>query len=319
VVAELVRDARADLVEHVQRDAAELGGHAVEAVDGADGDRLAVGAHVALDADGLDGQQRGVVLPGPLHAVLLGGGLELLLDDGAGFARDLDAVGRDLAQRADGEAGPGEGLALGDGQLEVAGDLADLVLVEVVERFDDVEVELLGQAADVVVALDRVARVVAGLDPVGRDRSLDEVLGLEPFGLLLEDADELFADDLALLLGVRDAFQCLEEAIAGVHEVQLDPHVVEDLADLLGLVLPHEPGVDEDRGQVLGHGLASKHGGHRGVHATGAGDDRGTVDGLLDLLDLLLDEGLGVDHGCSRPGSPPGYKKVVARRPPGRA
>src|ERR1700709_2234787 len=55
-------------------------------------------------------------------------------------------------------------------------------------------------AADVVVGLDRRGMVgAAGLDHVGVERALDEeVDALELLRLLLEDADELAADDLAL-------------------------------------------------------------------------------------------------------------------------
>ena len=85
------------------------------------------------------------------------------------------------------------------------------------------ELQVVGQPADVVVRLDvRRAGAAAGLDDVGVERALHEELDalavgrgvgddLAPGGL--EDADELAADDLALLLGVGDAGERVEEPL----------------------------------------------------------------------------------------------------------
>ena len=91
----------------------------------------------------------------------------------------------------------------------------------------ELQAHVLGQPADVVVALDHRRRAVgaAGLDEVGVERALDEELGLDqPAGVLLEDADELVADRLALGLRVGDAGEAGEEAVAGVDVDQLDAH-----------------------------------------------------------------------------------------------
>ena len=56
---------------------------------------------------------------------------------------------------------------------------------------------------------------------------------IEPAGVLLEDADELVADRLALGLRIGDAGEPVEEAVAGVDVDQLDAHVpAERLDDL---------------------------------------------------------------------------------------
>ena len=76
------------------------------------------------------------------------------------------------------------------------------------QRLDQLQRHVLGQPADVVVALDHRRRAVAAaaLDDVRVERALHEELGVgEPAGVLLEDADEQLADRLALLLGVGDA------------------------------------------------------------------------------------------------------------------
>src|SRR5690606_9747737 len=112
----------------------------------------------------------------------------------------------------------GERLAPDDaiGQAELGRDGAHLVLEEQPQRLDEVEVEVLGEAADVVVRLDRrgAVAVAARLDHVGVQGALHEEAGvLELARLLLEDADELLADDLALALGLGDTGEALEETV----------------------------------------------------------------------------------------------------------
>ncbi len=71
------------------------------------------------------------------------------------------------------------------------------------------KVHVVGQTADVVVALDDGASPPsAGLDDVGVDGALGQkVDAADLLGLFLKDADELLADDLALLLRLGDARQ----------------------------------------------------------------------------------------------------------------
>ena len=73
---------------------------------------------------------------------------------------------------------------------------------------------------------------------------------------LFEDTDEELADDLALALGVGHPGQGLEESVGGLHVDQVDVELAaEGLLHLLGLVGPHEPGVDVDTGELVTDGL----------------------------------------------------------------
>ena len=113
--------------------------------------------------------------------------------------------------------GPGERLAPHDrlGQPELEADAPHLVLEQRAQRLDERELEVVGQAADVVVALDvGGAGAAAGLDDVGVEGALHEEvdglavgagLGDDLAGGRLEHPDELAPDDLALLLRVGDA------------------------------------------------------------------------------------------------------------------
>ena len=151
-----------------------------------------------------------------------------------------------------------------------------------------------GQAADVVVRLDlgRDAVVAAGLDHVRVERALDEEADVaELAGLLLEDADELLAHDLALRLRVADAGELREEPLlrAHVHERHVEV-AAEGLDDLLRLVLAHEAVVDEHARQLVADRLVDEQRGDGGVDAAGeAADDALRADLGPDPLDLLLD------------------------------
>ena len=133
-----------------------------------------------------------------------------------------------LADDADAQTRAREGLTPDDfvGQTELGADGAHLILEQSAQRFDELELDVLGQAADVVVALD-VGRAVAaaGFDDVGVERALHEELDLLAAGAglfedlalgLLEGADELLADDLALALRLGDACEGVEEVVGGV-------------------------------------------------------------------------------------------------------
>src|SRR5206468_12310058 len=104
-------------------------------------------------------------------------------------------------------AGPGERLPPHHplGHPELLTDAPHLVLEEQAQGLDQLHPHVRRQAADVVMGLDlrRDLVIAARLDHVRIERSLHEVADVtERARLLLEDADELLSDDLALLLWV---------------------------------------------------------------------------------------------------------------------
>ena len=140
----------------------------------------------------------------------------------------------------------------------------------------------------------------AGLDHVGIERALhQESRVLDATGGVLEHPDEQLADRLALVLGLGDPGEALEEAVLGPDVDQLDPLVAaKGLDDLLPLVLPHQPGVDEHAGQ-LGPDRAMDEGrGDSRIDAAGESTDRTPRSDLgTDLIDG------GVDERRHRPGT----------------
>ena len=115
-------------------------------------DDVAVGALVALHADRADVGQHAEGLP---QLAVQPGLADLVLEDVVGVAQEVEALLRRLAaDDADRQARARERLAPDEalGQPELGADGADLVLEQRAQRLDELELEVLGQAADVVVA-----------------------------------------------------------------------------------------------------------------------------------------------------------------------
>ena len=86
---------------------------------------------------------------------------------------------RHFAEAAHGEAGAGKRLAINDllRQAEFESEQADFVLEQAFQRLDQLQLHVLRQAADVVMALDHRRRIAGdghGFDHVGIKRALRE-------------------------------------------------------------------------------------------------------------------------------------------------
>ena len=196
------------------------------------------------------------------------------------LAQDHQFLAGDLAGAADGKAGAGEGVAADEAgrQAKLAAKRPHLVLEQLAQRFHQGHAHLLGQAADIVVRLDRHGRPAGKADRFD-DIGIERALGQEPrpahrSGMFLEDFDEQSPDGLALDLGVADPFQRAQEQVGFIGMDQR--HVVmvaEHGHDLPGLVLAQQPMVDEDAGQLIANRLVDQHGGHRTVDPPGKAAD----------------------------------------------
>ncbi len=216
-------------------------------------------------------------------------------------------VGGHLADDPDAEAWAREGLARNDflGQAELAAHRAHLVLEQQPQRLDEFELQVTGQPADVVVALDvRGARTAAGFDHVGIQRALHQELNLRPAvphdvsHRTLERADELTADDLALALRVGHPGQRLEEPVRDVDRHQPGTGGRDEIPLHLGaFARAQQAMVDENARQPVADGPLHQRGGHRGVHPAGQPADRPAV---TDLVAHLFDQRI-----CDVRGRPP--------------
>ena len=148
-----MRDAVDNVLHHLEAQLGHVGRDGVDGVDGTDDNGPIIGALAVRHAGGLEIGHDREILPDLALEAILG---ELLAEDGVGFAHSLEPVARDGADAADAEAGAGERLPEDHvvGQAEGLADDADFILIQELDRLDQLEVQVFGQAADVVVALD---------------------------------------------------------------------------------------------------------------------------------------------------------------------
>ncbi len=169
------------------------GGHEVDGLDRAQRHHGFVAAAVAGDADALHRQEDGKGLAG---ALVPAGAAQFLDEDVVGQAQGVGGGLGDLAEDAHAQARPREGVALHHlgGQAKFEADGAHFVLEQLAQRLDQFELHVLGQAADVVVALDdvRLAGLAAGgFDHVRVDGALgEEVDAFDPGGFFVEVFDD---------------------------------------------------------------------------------------------------------------------------------
>jgi len=284
---DLVYNAHRDAVEHVIRQAHPIGGHEVGGADGAESDRVIISAAVAHDADGAHVCQRREVLA---QLPLKTGFDDLIAEDEVGLAQHIELLLSQRADDADAETGAGEGLAHDQilWQPKLAPELANLVLKEHAQRLDDLlEINIVGQAADVVVALNDRGVALAGLDNVRVDRALDKIVDLaDLLAFLLKDADKLLTDDLALVLRLLNAVKSLEKTLLGIDADEVYVPLRKGLLDLVALVLAHKAMIDKHTGELIADGLGQERRRDRGVNAAGEGEQH------LAAADLFTD---GVD------------------------
>ena len=189
------------------------------------------------------------------------------------------------------------------GKSQGAAHLADLVLKQTPQGLHQLELEVLGQAAHVVVALDlhghpftRLGIDVgaSALDHIRIERALGQVIeGAKALALFFEDPNEFGANQLALFLGVGDAREFVDEALPGIDVFDPDVELlVEEVHQELGLTLPHEALVDEHAGQLITDRLVQQEGEGGGVDTTGEGEQDALIPDLTAHIgNRLIDKG----------------------------
>ena len=145
-----------------------------------------------------------------------------------------------------------------------------------------------------MVRLDRRRPAPAArFDHIGVERALNQEVGAGELGrLLLEHADELGADQLALGLGLAHPDEAGQEALLRVDGNQRHLEgVAEGRNDLLALALAHQAVIDEHAGQLVADRAVHEQRRDGGVDAPGEAADRPPVADLgADPRDLLIDD-----------------------------
>ena len=133
--------------------------------------------------------------------------------------------------------GPGEGMAADEdlGQAEFAAEHPHLVLEQFAQRLDQLHVHALGQAADIVVRLDRDGGAAGerhALDHVGIERALrEEVRAADLLRFRSNTSMNRRPMILRFCFGVGDAGELAEEQLRGVDMDQRDVVVVAEQVD----------------------------------------------------------------------------------------
>ena len=185
----------------------------------------------------------------------------------------------DLADDPDGQPRAGERVPPDDrgGQPELLADGADLVLEQGPQRLDQPELQVVGQPADVVVALD-VGRALAaaGLDHVRVERALDQELDVagSPPTISRAAASKVRMNSrpmiLRLVSGSVTPASASRNWLGGVDHLQVDAGRGDEVPlDLLGLALAQQPVVDEHAGQLVADRALHQCRGHGGVDPAG--------------------------------------------------
>ena len=256
-------------------------------------------ALAVLDAGGLEVRNDGEVLPYFALEAVLG---ELFAEDRVGFADCFESVAGDRAGAANAETRTRERLAVNHacGKAELSADHTDFVLEEDLDGLNELETgsDVFRKAACVVVRLD------AGfaLEDVGPDGSLCQELHAVKFSRFVSKyVDELLADDVSLLFGIRDACELVQETVYCVDINKVCVHLIaENLDDLLGLAFAKEAVVDMNGNELSADRLDQKCGYYRGINASGQCQQHLVITDLrAELFDLLLNKCLRESGSCN--------------------
>ncbi len=294
--AHLVDDAAGHFFEQRIGQLGPVGGHEVAGLHRAQRDHIVVGAAITHHTHALDRQEHGEGLAGQLVPALAGiwikGRTQLFDEDGVGPAQQVGVLLLHLAQNAHAQPRAGEGMAVDHvgRQAQRHAQLAHFVLEQFAQGLQQFQAELLGQATDVVMALDGdglFALGAARLDHVGVDGALRQplrALGAVAFELgrlSLEHIDEQPADDLSFFLGIGHARQLAQEQLAGVHTNHLGVQLArEHVHHQVALVQAQQAVIDEHAGEVVADGAVNQRCRHRRIDSA-----RQTEDDLL-ITDL---------------------------------
>src|SRR5579863_2367901 len=105
------------------------------------------------------------------------------------------------------------------------------------------------------MALDHRRRALERdrFDDVGIERALaEEARAADGRGVLFEDVDEGVADDAALLFGIDDAGEALEEEIGGLGDAQGDAEAGgESRLDAIAFARAQQAVIDKDAAQAI--------------------------------------------------------------------
>ena len=165
---------------------------------------------------------------------------------------------------------------------QLATHTAHLVLEQPFQRLAQFQVHLFGQSTHIMMALDDHARDAETLNPVGINSTLRQPLGIgNLLGFLIEHINKAGTNNLALALGIGNAFQFLEELGGSIHAYDIQSQAFIITHHILELILAQQAMVHKNTSQILANSTAQQHGTNGRIHATAQTENHTVVTNLL--------------------------------------
>ena len=251
--------------EQLVRDGLDRRCHSVARVDGADYYRPFEAAQAFLYADGLVVRNESEVLPDPALKPRV---REFFAEDRVGFSDGFEPVARDGAEAAYSETGAGERLTVYHvvGQTESVSYHPDLILEEELQRLNELESEILGQTAHVMVCF-----YGTGFEYIGIYGALrQEFDTVELSRLFLEDSDEFGSDYLSLFFRLGNTDELVKKPVYRVDIDQIRPELItEDSYNLFRLTLAEKTVIDVYADEAVADRFDKQSRDDRAVNAAG--------------------------------------------------
>ncbi len=181
-------------------------------------------------------------------------------------------------------------------QAKLFTDGPHLILEQLAQRFQQFELHIIRQSADIVVTLDIVGLTgfcPGRFDDIGIDGPLGQPVGiLNPLRLFFKNIDKQTADDLAFLFRIALTGQSGQKALFGINPDNLDPQIFgKGRHDLVPFPQTQQAVVDKDAGQLVADGTVDQGGGNRRINTAGESEnDPIAADLATDTFNGILDD-----------------------------
>ncbi len=223
---------------------------------------------------------------------------QLVQKNSIGGAQPFHPFPGNQAQATNGQPRPRKRLPPDDavGQAQLDPQPPHLILKQHAQRLYQLKIHLLGQAAHIVMGLNRLRLwLVCGgaFNHVWINGALRQKVNLaQPFRLSLKDAHKLLANNAPLGLGVGNPLQRFQHLFHGIDRHQAHPLLaLERLHYLLRFPLPQQAVVHKDTGQLVANRVMDERRRDRRIDAAAETQQHLPLTHLgTDLLNLLLDE-----------------------------
>ena len=168
--------------------------------------------------------------------------------------------------------------------------------IQELDGLDELELQIVRQAADIVMGFNADA-----FENIGIDGSLGQESDIVLLaGFFFKNTDKLGTDDFAFLLRIADAGELVQETVDRIDIDQICFHLVaEDFDDLFGLAFAEKTVIHMNGDQLLPDGADQERGHDGAVDTAGKGEQNLFITDLLpDGGYLFGDEGFGQFGRC---------------------